>query len=315
MEEFGKKLSETRAQLGLTINDVSDKTKVRSHIIASLEEGNYTDIPNVYLKYFLKTYASFLKIPQNEIDEILVKISRIEKKETILKKETEIINRPILDLKSKPINIFKRKSLGKITQTNLINFVIYFALGLASVTLIYFALFTSDSTSSKNGHEDLASKPDTAIIEKKDNGLISYFEKGDSMVLEAKAIDTAWLRIEIDGQTSDQVLMTPGLYKRWSAKDFFLLSLGNIGAVQFSRNGQLLEPFGPKGSVVRNLKIMRDKIDNSSSPWKNEDSSKIKYSRPKKKELPKQPVMIEPSPIKSTPVTAPVKKFPLNKTR
>lgn len=313
MEEFGKKLSETRAQLGLTIKDVSDKTKVRAHIITSLEEGNYNDIPNVYIKYFIKTYANFLKIPQEEINQIIEKISRIEKKDNVIKKENEQVNHHIIDFKTNPINIFKKKSLGKITQTNIINFVIYVALGLATVTLIYFALFTSDSNGSKASHEDIASSPDTAKVEKKDNGLISYFEKGDSLILEAKAIDTAWVRIVIDGQTSDQVLMTPGIYKRWSAKDFFLLSLGNIGAVQFSRNGKLLEPFGAKGTVIRNLKIMRDKIENSSTPWKNEDSSKIIYSKPKKKEQPKQPKMIEPSPIKSTPVSPPFKKYQQNK--
>jgi hypothetical protein len=48
--------------------------------------------------------------------------------------------------------------------------------------------------------------------------------------------------------------------KRWSANEYFIITQGNIGAVQFSRNGKLLEPFGTKGTVVKNIKVTRDKV-------------------------------------------------------
>ena len=53
------------------------------------------------------------------------------------------------------------------------------------------------------------------------------------------------------------VLLKP---KPSSANEYFIITQGNVGAVQFKRNGKLLEPFGARGSVVKNIKITKDEV-------------------------------------------------------
>lgn len=280
MDSFGKRLSNERNKLNLSIDEVSEKTKIRPHIIRAIEDEKVSILPAVYLKSFLKTYARFLNIPEEETDEALHELFKntasadVEKAVKAYKDEKRTAD------KLKPLNA-KKGDLTQRSRAYLVNYMIYTALGLAAVALLYFALF-SDGSISTDSSEEVESAPDTTVIKDEDDNLLSWFEKPDSLILTAKAVDTAWIKIDIDNKISDQVLMVPGMEKRWSAKDFFILNIGNVGAVQFYRNGQLMPPFGKKGSVIRSLKITTDKVENTSRPWDNRESAGKKYKKPKK---------------------------------
>lgn len=88
----------------------------------------------------------------------------------------------------------------------------------------------------------------------------------DSLVLEARAIESAWINVVIDRKRSEQLTLEAGKTYRWSAEKLITLQLGNAGAVQFRRNGVPLEPFGKLGAVVRNVTITREMLNSSSSP-------------------------------------------------
>jgi hypothetical protein len=124
-------------------------------------------------------------------------------------------------------------------------------------------MFFDDNKNEKNLTK--AAEDSAVVISSENKDLFSNFipEKPDSIILRAKAIDTAWISIEIDGQTSEQMLMKPGMEKRWSAKEYFNITQGNTGAVEYTRNNDLLQPFGEKGTVVRNIKITMDKVLNA----------------------------------------------------
>ncbi|MGM0420069.1 MAG: helix-turn-helix domain-containing protein [Bacillota bacterium] len=64
----GKKLRETREEKGLTLEDAAKGTKIRKKYILALENDDYTKIPGqVYVRAFLKTYATYLDIDPEEI--------------------------------------------------------------------------------------------------------------------------------------------------------------------------------------------------------------------------------------------------------
>jgi cytoskeletal protein RodZ len=59
----GSLLKEKRKQKNLTLQEVSNSTKINPVFLKSLEEGKYNDLPSeVYVKGFLKNYAKFLEI-------------------------------------------------------------------------------------------------------------------------------------------------------------------------------------------------------------------------------------------------------------
>lgn len=63
MPDIGNSLREARIRRGLTIKDVEDATKIRSKYLEALEENDYEVLPGpTYVKAFLRTYATFLKL-------------------------------------------------------------------------------------------------------------------------------------------------------------------------------------------------------------------------------------------------------------
>lgn len=59
--EIGATLRKARQELGVTLDDVEDETKIRKRYLNALEREDYADLPSeVYARGFLKTYASYL---------------------------------------------------------------------------------------------------------------------------------------------------------------------------------------------------------------------------------------------------------------
>jgi len=68
--EIGNRLREARVRRGLTIKDVEDATKIRSKYLEALEEDDFEVLPGpVFVKAFLRTYASFLKVDADDVVE------------------------------------------------------------------------------------------------------------------------------------------------------------------------------------------------------------------------------------------------------
>ena len=297
MTEIGEKLKSARESLNLSLAEVSDKTKIRGHILEELEAGNFSVLPPPYLISFIKTYATFLRFPEEDIEYIIedirskAKISRPENYQHNL--QTPVKNEPM------PIT---PKAIGKrfirFKNSNIINYLIYSAIGLMVIVIIWLTFFMGESGNNKFSGE-LDKKPDTTVVKGVGDNLEAFFTKKDSIILEAYGKDTAWVRIVMDGQKADQVTIYPEREYQWSAIDNFLLSIGNEGAVIFKRDGVELPAFGKKGTVIRNIKITRDNIEISSAPWQTEQDS-LKKKMKKKKEKPTEEIrFLEPSNVKT----------------
>ncbi|MCX7736143.1 MAG: DUF4115 domain-containing protein [Candidatus Kapabacteria bacterium] len=283
---------EFRQNLNLTIENVSDRTKIRSHILLALEDNDFSFLPPVYMIGFLKTYAQFLKIPENLINDAIEYIKKTGKKEEL----------PVYS--SNPTYIDDSKKSGQLTesikllnknQSVLVNYLIYSAIGLALIALIYFTFFSSGTND--NLVNDKLKTPDTAVIGNTNRINLPKIFEGDSLVLEARCIEKTWLRIIIDGKSSEELDMLPEMTKRWSAAEYFILTIGNEGGVIFTKDGQQLPPFGTKGSVIRNVRITREKVDVSSSPWSVLGDTSLKKRLKKNEEKPEPVPLLEPSPV------------------
>jgi transcriptional regulator with XRE-family HTH domain len=310
MDNLGKILGDERKKRNLTLDEVADKTKIRRHIIEAFEDNEFEVLPPIYSKSFLKNYIEFLQISLEDIDSIFDEIFKGKVKkpvpppkpsdvtdpikvETRTKKKRTAISESIPDIKkSFNLNI-------KTSKKDLINIVIYIAIALCLIVLIYFTFKSDDSQDSVTSYQPVeqttTSSGDTAVIKSEDKGLLSFFEEPDSLILEAVALDTAWMKIEIDGSKIEVLHMAPNVSKRWSAAEFYIVTLGNAGAVKFTRNGTELPPLGPNGSVVRNVKITKTEVVNSSQPWGDSSKKKPRRRKPRRKAIqPLAPSGIEP---------------------
>lgn len=67
-KEFGLKFTEKREALGKTIEDLASITKIRAEYLQAIERGNLEiDVPEVYLRGFIKSYAKHLRMDVDAI--------------------------------------------------------------------------------------------------------------------------------------------------------------------------------------------------------------------------------------------------------
>lgn len=79
LREIGTMLREERERQGLSLDTVSDKTKISRSCLAAIEEGNDSLLPHpVYAKGFIKNYARLLGMDQEEFTSRLSTVYQVE---------------------------------------------------------------------------------------------------------------------------------------------------------------------------------------------------------------------------------------------
>jgi len=79
MESLGDFLKETRTSKGLSLIQIAKDTRIAKRYLEALEEEEFSIFPGeAYLKGFLRTYASYLKLDPNEIIDKYEKIKMAE---------------------------------------------------------------------------------------------------------------------------------------------------------------------------------------------------------------------------------------------
>ena len=68
MIKVGQKLQEERLKKELTIEQVSEATKIRTEFLEAIEESQYERLPSpAYAHGFVRNYAKFLNLPEEEM--------------------------------------------------------------------------------------------------------------------------------------------------------------------------------------------------------------------------------------------------------
>ena len=67
MIKVGQKFLEARLQKGLTLEEISQSTKIKVPFLEAIEKGQYEKLPSVtYAQGFVRNYAKFLELPEKE---------------------------------------------------------------------------------------------------------------------------------------------------------------------------------------------------------------------------------------------------------
>jgi len=75
-ESLGKYLKAKRESQKLSLKEVADTTRIREPLLRALEEDRYADLPALYIKSFLSTYAERLGLDSDEVIMVHQKIAQ-----------------------------------------------------------------------------------------------------------------------------------------------------------------------------------------------------------------------------------------------
>jgi transcriptional regulator with XRE-family HTH domain len=277
MSQLGIILRNKREELGLSIAQVAKATNIRSTILEALEKGDHSILPITYLRSFARNYWNHLGLPVKEFDQAMIDSGLLSApKEASFLENLIPGNSANHDADSQTVSAPLKPIQAARYSPVLISGILSTALIMAAGVLIYYLGFRKVLPEQPVQPSPSALPPaeiaDSSKSQQNGGGLISMINENiqqpDSIALEAIATDSTWLTINADGKRSEQVVLYPGNQRRWTALQYFKLSIGNAGGVEFRRNGQNIPPLGKKGTIIRDAKITATDISTSAAPYK-----------------------------------------------
>ena len=59
---FYIKLKDQRESSGVSLEDISDFTRIDIKYLVAIEEGDFSCLPNVYMRLFIRSYCEYIKV-------------------------------------------------------------------------------------------------------------------------------------------------------------------------------------------------------------------------------------------------------------
>lgn len=87
------------------------------------------------------------------------------------------------------------------------------------------------------------------------------FAREDSLVLEAFTSAPVWFSVKMDTLRTERGSLSSNEHRIWKARDYFVITLGDAGAVTFFLNGKEIGTLGEEGAVVKNFTLSRQQLN------------------------------------------------------
>lgn len=256
MLDIGNQLKQLRLQQNLSLNEISEATKINTKYLEALENNNFDFMPRIYVRSFLKSYLRSLNVDEKEFldafDNLFTQkpVQKIED-EKIEIQQSELANQKDVeesDIKVQPsfqINLSSKKFY-------------YLTGGVVFIILILIIVISSISKNqiTSNSIQQASFADDSASQITED---FSNIANKDSLTLGIKALDSVWIQVNIDDNKIEEVYLRSGDSKKFRGKNNFKLLVGNAGGITLYLNETELPFTGVQGSVKR-LKVDKEGV-------------------------------------------------------
>lgn len=265
MGGIGESLRSTREAKGISLEQAEEDTKIRKKYLQALEDGDYDVIPGrVYAKGFLRNYANYLGLNQEEVM-LEYKLLGVPVKEEYKKVDIEA-----------SINKQKRMT-GRADRKAYLATVL---IAVFAILLLVLYNFVFKNTAEKSGNQtvdpstteqaDKTKVPDNESNKPSgqppaqqpggqnenpssgstgNNGTTGPNVTGVSLTLNGKD-GVSWVRVTVDGVVKFTGNLNPGESKTYSGTGKIIVRVGNAGAVEAVFNGQNMGRMGQLGEPV-----------------------------------------------------------------
>ena len=261
-------LKQERLKKGLSLEDVSKQTKINVLFLEHIENGQFDKLPSYAHAFgFVKSYASFLKLDQKEIE---ANFKENYPKEAFQKREIEKVEDKAQPKISKKLNT-KYLSIFILGVVFIFLILVYFN-GKKTVTdelSNYPASIIDNQTkvpekNDNNSHTDNTSENVSVI---NDNSDVKFdpkeiadkiFNDESKMKQPEKVVtlyfnDICWIHMKTDNETDYDFIAEKDLIKNIRFNKFFKIDIGNAASVSIKYKDQLIENLGGYRQPLKNL--------------------------------------------------------------
>jgi len=280
MGNFVEEFKAHRESHSISLEEISERTKINIRFLEAIEEGNFDILPETYIRLFLRAYAIEIGIDPDEAIE-KYELSRGQRKSEETGKsprseesrDQEEFDESAWDssfpLSSQSTINWKRAAIVVI----LAGFVIWAVKSYVSDT----ATPESAGMSADNATSQIDTIPDTLEQNPGATGSVTdqQFEGGEivdasqqelntvqpdeEIVLSFEAVDRTWVRVQRDTFPSQEYIFLPQDSRTWRANNRIQLRIGNSAGARLNLNGQVIDSLGAPNTVT-DLVINRNGI-------------------------------------------------------
>jgi len=233
IEDLCKRLKDKREKLGYDMEDVVESTKLHPSVIKAIENCRLSEISPVYLKGFIKLYASFLGV---NIGDELSSISPV--------KAHRKINRP-KDKPTKSKTNFVKPLTFKVKRN------IIFVLALFVSFIIILMLISSIVRLIR--HKPNLSVKGNNSLEGNDRVVTSGRNKGVSVSIKVKR--DCFIKAKRDGKIVFEGVLKKGVVEKWQASKELEFSINDGSSVIVEVNGRILPPLSKIYKPIKSLRV------------------------------------------------------------
>lgn len=220
----GELLKKRREDLGLDLKDVSQTLRINSRYLRAIEEDDQSKLPgDVYLKGYVREYAKLLGLDPGPS-----------------------ANRYIEDLKG----IEKTVCPDALPPNKHIKSIVAFTVSLIFICIVILSgvyIYTHRARPLPKAPDFADTAGTMQAVQKK----TAEEQATQQYKLNVTAIETTWLRVEMDNGRQEEVLMKENESKEWLSQSGFNLKIGNAGGIRMALNGKDMGVAGKRGQVIR----------------------------------------------------------------
>ncbi len=275
LKKFSNELKSVREKKKIKLEQIFNKTRIDIKYLKAIETANFSVMPDVYIRAFLKEYAEYIGLNGNETLEKykLAKSGKLyEEKNEEPEQEKKTTEIP----KSKPQFISEDLDNQKPEKTReKSGYSIYYI--FAAVVMLIFIYFIYDSFLSEKSVNNVKEKPFAEVlksqeepteqkVENKNTGITTnktnvngtkeqntpYITSNETAIIKeinknkgnlALTIigsEKSWMRIVVDGEKNNEFIIDDGIKKELYANEKFYVHIGNSAGVKLLLNGKEL---------------------------------------------------------------------------
>jgi len=244
-KKIGELLQERRQAMGASLADVEGATLIRSAYLEAIEKGDYGAIPGeIYLKLYVKSYASFLGMDPQQAASMLEKemaeAQSEEPKQPVLPpSETSMDKRMLHRIRMEQK---RRQAARRRTLTTALAIFL-----LAAVVLVAYIAFggllgkdeaipgeTAPAQGAQTAHETQEAPAVTAETEVQEAPALPKSQH----TLRISFSDNCWIRAYADGKKAFEGILKAGDSLDLSGDKGIWVRIGNAGATSLNYNGE-----------------------------------------------------------------------------
>jgi len=251
MGELGDLLRRTREEKGLSLDQAMEATRIRGEFLQALEEEDFDRLPAaVYVKGFLRNYATFLGLDPQEV------LSTLQTPEDTAPSTPVAPVATMLDQPLEPANLRRLWPIAALLLVIALVVAGWWAYPRYFGGALPFARPTATPTSAPEPTLTVAQASPTAVVPTAtavptatQSPTVTPTPAG--LVLSIEVVgQRSWVLVQADGQRAFAGILEPGAKDSWTASERITLRSGNAGAVRVTLNGRDLGVLGEPGQVV-----------------------------------------------------------------